>query len=66
MTTLKRMIRNWLGVTGDAAYPHRFIAFTTWHDRIIAVDGNGDIYELYEDYRRQPMTQLMMKNPLEK
>lgn len=66
MKAIKRWIRNWLGVTADGAYPHRFVTLVTWHDKIIGVDGNGDMYELTIPYSDIPYVQLMMKNPLEK
>ena len=67
MKWMKRIIRNWLGVSGDAAYPHRFVSMMYWRDEILAVDGNGDIYQLiYREYDLPPYVQLMMKNPLER
>lgn len=64
MRRLKRAIRNWLGVNGDSSYPHRIVTMITWHDKIIAVDGNGDVYDINFDWQGQPIIQLAMKNPL--
>lgn len=63
---LKRKVRNWLGVT-DGSYPHRIVTMINWHDKVLAVDGNGDIYELttYGDFQGS-VIQLVMKNPLER
>lgn len=67
MKWLKRAIRNWLGVNGDYSYPHRIVAMVNWRDTIMAVDGNGDIYELRQTFTNSdPIIQLMMKNPLER
>lgn len=68
MNTLKRWLRNWLGITLGGTYPHRFVTLVTWHDKIIGVDGNGDIYELVvSPYSLEEVyVQLMMKNPLER
>jgi hypothetical protein len=66
MKGLKRIIRNWLGLNGDYSYPHRFIQLMSWRDQIIGVDGNGDLYTLTTDYSGEMITQLMMKNPLER
>lgn len=67
MKSLKRWIRNWLGVTADGAYPHRFVTLINYHDKLIGVDGNGDFYEIAPAYPDDMLyVQLMMKNPLEK
>ncbi len=66
MKWLKEGIRNWLGVNGDSSYPHRFVVLITWHDKLIGVDGNGDMYELTPvGYEGEMAISLMMKNPLE-
>ncbi len=67
MNRLKRAIRNWLGVNGDSSYPHRFVTLVTWHDKLIGVDGNGDLWELAPvDYTGDHLyVQLMQRNPLE-
>jgi hypothetical protein len=66
MNWLKRRIRQWLELTPSYTYPHRFISFVTWHDKLIGVDGNGDLYELSMGYTDLPIIQLMTRNPLEK
>jgi hypothetical protein len=67
MKTIKRWIRNWLGVNGDSSYPHRFVCLLNWRDIVIGVDGNGDMYELRQhSYDGEMVVQLMMKNPLER
>lgn len=66
MKSIKRFIRNWLGINQDSSYPHRIVSMVYWRDGIIAVDGNGDMYEMnpsfgYGDF---PTIQLLQKNPL--
>jgi len=65
MNWLKRRIRQWLELTPSYTYPHRFISFVTWHDKLIGVDGNGDLYELVQTLVDGPYVQMMMRNPLE-
>lgn len=67
MKALKRWIRNWLGVTADGAYPHRFVALINFRDKLIGIDGNGDFYEIVVPYEKDiPFVQLMSQNPLER
>ena len=67
MNWLKRTIRNWLGVSGDSSYPHRFVTIVNYQDKLLAVDGNGDIYVVGQNYlTNSPAVQLLMKNPLER
>lgn len=68
MNSIKRAIRKWLGVTSESYYPYRFVTMVTWQDKIIAVDGNGDLYELkpYGYTGDDFITTLMQKNPIER
>jgi len=64
---MKRWIRKWLGITEYSGYPHRFVSLVYWHDHILGVDGNGDIWQLDFDYAANiPTVQLLTINPLQR
>lgn len=64
MASIKAAIRRWLGVTSDSYYPHRFVSMIHYRDSILAVDGNGDIYEMRMEWDGLPVVQLLSKNPI--
>jgi len=54
--------------TSDSYYqfPYRIVQLLAYHDFIIGLDSEGNLYEIRTDFNKFPSVQLMMWNPVKK
>lgn len=65
---MKRLRQAWRVLRGEdlgTSYPHKFVQLVYYHDNLIGLAGNGDLYKIELGYRCCDYSvSLLMQNPV--
>lgn len=64
MNRLKKAWRILWGEDLGVSHPYRFVSLTYFRDDILALSGNGDLYQIHFPYSGVPWVELVMTNPV--